>query len=104
MIQHALTLKQLSAEYTDGDKKMRRTIVAMRIFLEGYLGSRSRLRVNEYANDSDPPVFADPVLQEAYDIVTASEIWGPWPSDEEVQEYLGHFKRKMQGQRARSGF
>ncbi|KAL5339185.1 hypothetical protein BJX70DRAFT_364610 [Aspergillus crustosus] len=95
MKQHALTLNQLSAEYTDGKTKTRRVIVAMRIFLEGYWNTRSRLKAKEFMSDSDPPVFSDPAVQEAYDIVEASEIWGPWPSDEEVRDYFDHFKRKI---------
>ncbi|KAJ0426150.1 hypothetical protein BJY00DRAFT_126949 [Aspergillus carlsbadensis] len=98
MSRHALTLKQTSDEHMNGDVVMRRTIVALRMFLEGYWGKR---RSPPEAYDSDPtvtptdvvPTFSDPILQEAYDIVTATEIWGPWPSDEEVWEYLEHGKR-----------
>ncbi|KAL2815020.1 hypothetical protein BJX63DRAFT_188349 [Aspergillus granulosus] len=95
MSRHALTLKQASDEYMNGDVLMRRTIVALRMFLEGYWGKRrlppKAYDLNSAVTPSDAvPTFSDPILQEAYDIVTATEIWGPWPSDEEVWEYLVH--------------
>ncbi|KAL3453572.1 hypothetical protein BJX65DRAFT_126592 [Aspergillus insuetus] len=98
MSRHAMTLKQTSDEHMNGDVVMRRTIVALRMFLEGYWGKR---RSPPEAYDPDlavtptdvVPTFSDPILQEAYDIVTATEIWGPWPSDEEVWEYLEHGKK-----------
>ncbi|KAI9369354.1 hypothetical protein BJX61DRAFT_519896 [Aspergillus egyptiacus] len=100
MSQHALTLKQTSDEYLNGDVMMRRTLVAVRLFLEGYW-ERRRSAPKAYGvgytfpgttNNSDEPTLADSILQEAYDIVTATEIWGPWPSDEEVWDYLNHGK------------
>ncbi|KAE8382640.1 hypothetical protein BDV26DRAFT_253422 [Aspergillus bertholletiae] len=105
MSQYATTLKEASDEYLNSNLMMRRTLVAMRLFLEGYRERQSwgslcwtasaaqthGLRGSEHASDvSDDSVrlsFSDPNLQEAYDIVTATHIWGPWPSDEEVQEY-----------------
>ncbi|KAL3435772.1 hypothetical protein BDV09DRAFT_166680 [Aspergillus tetrazonus] len=99
MSQHALTLKKRSDEYTNGDMLMRRTIVAVRTFLEGYWGKRRPApaayepAVADHIAQSDSddmPKFSDPALQEAYDIVTATEVWGPWPRDEEVWEYFEH--------------
>jgi hypothetical protein len=98
MSRHALTLKQTSDEHMNGDVVMRRTIVALRMFLEGYWGKRrSPPEAYDPGSAVTPtdlvPTFSDPILQEAYDIVTATEIWGPWPSDEEVWEYLQHGKK-----------
>lgn len=106
MSQYAATLKEMSDEYLNGDMMMRRTMVAMRLFLEGYRERQSwgslrwttsaaqarGLKEPEYISeispdDSERLSFSDPNLQEAYDIVTATRIWGPWPSDEEVREY-----------------
>ncbi|KAL6235583.1 hypothetical protein BDW75DRAFT_209140 [Aspergillus navahoensis] len=98
MSQHALTLKKRSDEYTNGDMLMRRTIVAVRTFLEGYWRKRRPAPAayepafadHVAQSDHDVPKFLAPALQEAYDIVTATEVWGPWPRDEEVWEYLEH--------------
>ncbi|BAE57848.1 unnamed protein product [Aspergillus oryzae RIB40] len=106
MSQYATPLKEASDEYLNGDMMMRRTLVAMRLFLEGYRERQSwgslrwtasaaqarGLGGSEYTSevspsDSERMSFSDPNLQEAYDIVTATHVWGPWPSDEEVQEY-----------------
>ncbi|KAL4810276.1 hypothetical protein BDV18DRAFT_130668 [Aspergillus unguis] len=96
MSRHAQTLKQASDEYANGEVIMRRTIVATSMFLEGYWGRRAPaptasgydLAGQIASSDSGLPTFADPSLQEAYDIVTATEVWGPWPSNDEVWEYL----------------
>ncbi|KAL5045665.1 hypothetical protein BDW71DRAFT_77050 [Aspergillus fruticulosus] len=98
MSQHALTLKKRSDEHTNGDMLMRRTIVAVRTFLEGYWGRRRPAPVTYEPDFADHPApsdydvrkFSDPALQEAYDIVTTTEVWGSWPRDEEVWEYLEH--------------
>ncbi|KAL4940936.1 hypothetical protein BDV06DRAFT_195574 [Aspergillus oleicola] len=112
MSQHATILKQKSDEHLNGDIMMRRTIVAARMFLEGYWGSTNSRRAEPTADEADEPdplehitpnehehdvpTFWDTNLQEAYDIVTATEIWGPWPSDEEVLDYLAHEERKTE--------
>lgn len=93
MSRHALTLKQTSDEYANGDVIMRRTIIAIRLFLEGQPGKGSHRPdfADEITPDeSDVQTFVDPTLQEAYDLVTATEVWGPWPSNEEVWKYLSH--------------
>ncbi|GAB1194614.1 hypothetical protein APSETT444_003860 [Aspergillus pseudonomiae] len=106
MSQYAAPLKEASDEYLNGAVMMRRTLVAMRLFLEGYQERQSweSLRWTASAaqarglggyehtsevspEDSERLSFSDPNLQEAYDIVTATHVWGPWPSDEEVEEY-----------------
>ncbi|KAE8161066.1 hypothetical protein BDV40DRAFT_196921 [Aspergillus tamarii] len=106
MSRYATPLKEASEEYLNGGIMMRRTLVAMRLFLEGYRERQSwgslhwaasavqgrDLRGSDHTSevsthDSERLSFSDPNLQEAYDIVTATHTWGPWPSDEEVQEY-----------------
>ncbi|RHZ63115.1 hypothetical protein CDV55_105774 [Aspergillus turcosus] len=82
MSQNAATLKETSDEHMNGDRMMRRTLVAVRVFLEGYKPSLSN-------NVSDLDVsMSDSKLQEAYEIVAATPLWGSWPSDDEVWEYL----------------
>lgn len=98
MSQHSLALKQMSDEYSNGSIMMRRTIVAVRMFLEGYWGRRplapaqyqSGFTDHAIPSEFNRPTFSDPTLQEAYDIIATTELWGPWPSDEEVWDYLAH--------------
>ncbi|KAL4897100.1 hypothetical protein BDV59DRAFT_169799 [Aspergillus ambiguus] len=94
MSQYAGSLKEASDERMNGERIMRRTLVAVRAFLEGCwsqpASQRSEVRYlsTTPGETSDETAFTDPNLQEAYDIITATGVWGPWPSDEEVQEYL----------------
>ena len=117
--QHAQTLQAASEEHLNGERMMRRTLVATRMFLEGYWGRGGwesyrwydTLEQDEYEHEhehehehsGDFPeafeespdeglVFADPNLQEAYDIVVATPVLGPWPTAEEVREYVQHHK------------
>ncbi|KAI2835375.1 hypothetical protein CBS147343_5516 [Aspergillus niger] len=103
MRQYETTLKEKYDENLNGEKMMRRIIVAVRMFLEGYWG-RSPQAFREWEpsmehthdvhmhNDSeaDSATFSDASLQEAYDIITTSQVWGSWPSDEEVLDYIAH--------------
>ena len=88
MGQSADTLKEASDELLNGERMTRRTIVAMRVFLEGPpWGDRSL----QPQDSPEERLFSDPIVQEARDIVTTTSLWGPWPSDEEVWEYV-HYK------------
>ncbi|KAL4926287.1 uncharacterized protein BDV17DRAFT_270017 [Aspergillus undulatus] len=121
MNEHASTLKQKSEEQLNGEMMMRRTIVAVRVFLEGYCGRQSESTAYEsdftehttLSEDAMPKAYesdltehtipredaistsSESALQEAYDIITATEIWGSWPSDEEVSDYLAHGEQEM---------
>ena len=103
MRQYETALKEKYDENLNGERMMRRIIVAVRMFLEGYWG-RSPQAFREWEpsmeqthdvhmhNDSeaDSATFSDASLQEAYDIITTSQVWGSWPSDEEVLDYIAH--------------
>lgn len=98
MSQHSLALKQMADEYSNGGIIMRRTIVAVRMFLEGYWGRQPAQYQSGFTDHVTPsefnmPTFSDPTLQEAYDIVATTELWGPWPSDDEVWDYLTHMEQ-----------
>lgn len=82
MSQSADTLKETSDELLNGERMMRRTIVAIRVFLEG--------RSLQSQDNPEERLFSDPIVQEARDIVTTTSLGGPWPSDEEVWEYVNY--------------
>lgn len=101
MSQNATTLKETADEHLNGDRMMRRTLVALRVFLEGYRGKRPRGESDNLPSESmaaGEPLPSDvsapaangsnSKLQEAYEIVAATPLWGSWPSDDEVWEYL----------------
>ncbi|CAP92049.1 hypothetical protein E8E15_008191 [Penicillium rubens] len=72
MSRSADLLKEAADEHANGDKMMRRTLVAIRVFLE-----RRQQRI-------DARVPSD-LVEEAYDLI--SRTGWDWPSDAEVIEY-----------------
>ncbi|PWY84526.1 hypothetical protein BO94DRAFT_518616 [Aspergillus sclerotioniger CBS 115572] len=104
MRQYELTLKEKYDENMNGERMMRRIIVAVRMFLEGYWGRSPPASLEwepgmepthdlyeaEGLGASEGSTFSDASLQEAYDIITTSRVWGSWPSDEEVLDYIAH--------------
>ncbi|KAF4205670.1 hypothetical protein CNMCM8927_005838 [Aspergillus lentulus] len=101
MSQNAATLKETADEHMNGDRMMRRTLVALRVFLEGYSGKRPRRESDNLPSESmaegvplsndvtdSGASVSDSKLQEAHEIVAATPLWGSWPSDDEVWEYL----------------
>ncbi|CAI7618939.1 unnamed protein product [Penicillium glandicola] len=72
MSRSAGPLKEAAEEHANGDKMMRRTLVAIRVFLE-----RRQQRI-------DTRVPSD-LIVEAYDLI--SRAGWDWPSDAEVTEY-----------------
>ncbi|KAJ5888038.1 hypothetical protein N7495_008079 [Penicillium taxi] len=72
MSQSAATLNEIAEERLNGDIMMRRTLTALRVYLEEMEES-----VEGRSNSK---------IQEAEDIVSRTNGW-EWPSDEEVEEY-----------------
>ncbi|THC99906.1 hypothetical protein EYZ11_000604 [Aspergillus tanneri] len=103
MSRYELAIQEISDRYMNGARMKRLTVVAIRVFLEGDLRGESweslgRMRSAHGQSEigSSDGTSPEPnagmlpdnqVLGEAYDIVTASDVWGPWPSDEEVEDY-----------------
>ncbi|KAJ9296796.1 hypothetical protein DTO271G3_4995 [Paecilomyces variotii] len=111
MSRSAPTLKDAADEFLNGEKIMRRTLVAVRVFLEGYWETSSPRvahpdgygATDEYAgggfgfgeqqslpHEERQLEFSDPYVQEAHEIIEQTEFWGAWPTDDEVREYLLH--------------
>ncbi|PGH16229.1 hypothetical protein AJ80_05252 [Polytolypa hystricis UAMH7299] len=115
MKEYAGDISHASTERLDGRRSLRLTVVAFRVFLEGYWDDIVATTINpgtesskdaaihaieekhdqddesedlDYTEDAEYTMFSDPVLQEAYDIIESTECLQPWPIDEEVGEYL----------------
>ncbi|OJD15598.1 hypothetical protein AJ78_04151 [Emergomyces pasteurianus Ep9510] len=111
MSKHEVGLKFTCEDRMGGKKLLRRTVVAARVFLEG--GWERKSGVPEpgasYTSPSEPfssscerknpdnsdvsgftqrtMAFADPIIQEAHDVIEKTELLSPWPTDGEVKEY-----------------
>ncbi|PYH92750.1 hypothetical protein BO71DRAFT_356765 [Aspergillus ellipticus CBS 707.79] len=113
MQQNELALKEKYDENLNGERIMRRIIVAIRMFLEGRWGRSPQAPVQQENLSAEPThdlqgsheadfpgaseglTFSDPNLQEAYDIIVASRAW-TWPTDEEVLDYIAHGEQESQ--------
>ena len=89
MRQNERALIERSEESLGGERRLRRTIVAIRVFLERSWEKKSvRHSSTETSHDGDEKlIFGDPCLQDAYDAIEATTL-GPWASDQEVYEYV----------------
>ncbi|CRG85970.1 hypothetical protein PISL3812_02973 [Talaromyces islandicus] len=77
-----------------GHRMTRRTLTAIRVFLESggnedlhHIGQSSACSSSDEGSDTEP-TFSDAHVEEAYKLITATQGLAPWPSDEEVSEYL----------------
>ncbi|OAX80145.1 hypothetical protein ACJ72_05527 [Emergomyces africanus] len=112
MSKHEVGLKLTCDERMGGKRLLRRTVVAARVFLEGgwertsgvpergasYPSLPSKPLSSNCGRDSpDNPdisgfsqvarAFADPIIQEAHDVIENTEFLAPWPTDGEIKEY-----------------
>lgn len=79
MSQSAGQLNELADEEMNGNKMMRQTLVAIRVYLEKIEKKGRGLESTRRATD--------PQVREARDIISRIPEW-EWPSDAEVEEYL----------------
>lgn len=63
---------------------MRRTLIAIRVFIEGPPWGKLALE----PDDSGELEFSNTAVQEAYGIISATSLWGSWPSNDEVWDYV----------------
>ena len=78
MSRFADELEAVSKEVSNGQRMFRRTIIAMRVFLE-----------RSWAEPGPGSwVFVSPPLREAQQLIQQHQRWGGWPTDREVQDYL----------------
>lgn len=83
---YAPELQAVADESRNGNKLLRRTLIATRVFLE-----RSWNTPSEHDDDNEVPEPIDStpkhVIQQVHDIIESTEAWGGWPTDDEVQAY-----------------
>lgn len=84
MSESATTLKEASDEHLNGERMMRRTLIAIRVFIEGPPWGKGALE----PDDSDQLEFSNTAVQEAHGIISATPLWGSWPSNDEVWDYV----------------
>ena len=85
MSRYAAELRALSKESASGQRLLRRTLVATRVFLEG-----KPLYSAEGEDEVEKAWFnvaPEHIVQEACSIIDNEEDWGGWPTDEEVEQY-----------------
>jgi hypothetical protein len=101
MVKHQHELAETSDRARNGAKLMRRTIVAVRVFLErSWLSANSIFDYNlatsalEAARDDKSELLKrlearayDSQVEEARALVDSVEAWGGWATDEEVEAY-----------------
>lgn len=110
MSRYASEIADVADQKRGGRKMLRRTLTAMRVYLEdmnalrmperepepvasGKTSLDSYYHVGEGKDDNTEarPIFADGRVEEAYEIIESTASWGSWPSDDEVRAYLAHY-------------
>ncbi|PYH45431.1 uncharacterized protein BP01DRAFT_391600 [Aspergillus saccharolyticus JOP 1030-1] len=88
MRQYELDLKDKYDQLLNGSRIMRKVLIAIRMFLEEHAAKQPKFKKHRWeVQQQDGVNWPDLFLQEAYDIISTSEVWGSWPSDEEVESY-----------------
>lgn len=96
MDRFAEELRRKWVETTNGERAMKKLIAAIRVFLEG-----SWPLVDSLANDGSVPAMEEyksapaDTIQQVVDIIKRHEVWGDWPSDEDVEFYVTSDKRHI---------
>ena len=84
---YATELDYVCSEHTNGKMMKRRTIIAIRVFLENswdtenFLPNRSDLKAS------------NAVMNEAKDLIQSVESWQGWPTDDEVAHYMSNDRK-----------
>ena len=82
---HAAELRALSVESANGQRLLRRTLVAARVFLEGR--PLDDMEGEPQVENSWCKAAPEHIVQEVYSIIDNEDGWGGWPTDEEVKQY-----------------
>ena len=79
----------------NGERAMRTTMVAVRVFLEGSWTFDDDDPVNDdsgQANEANKAAPAD-TIQQVIETIDRQELWAGWPSDDEVESYIANARR-----------
>ena len=81
-------------QYMNGERAMRTTMIAIRVFLEGSW-TWGNDPVNDDFGQADEATKAAPtdIFQQVFDIIDRQELWGGWASDEEAEFYIANGRR-----------
>jgi hypothetical protein len=110
MSRYASEIAEAADQKRGGRKMLRRTLTAMRVYLEdlnalkipvrepepaasgkGTLDSYYHTGEQEDDTTETRPIFADGRVQEAYEIIESTTVWGSWPSDDEIRAYVARY-------------
>ena len=85
MVDHALDLRAVANELSNGSLMMRRCLIAIRAFLEGRWSAHSI--ADDMEKSFEVECAPDDVIQETFAAIDSVEEWGGLPSIEEAELY-----------------
>ena len=85
MFRHGTEIRAFSRENANGQRLLRRTLVATRVFLEGK--PLDDVNGEDQVENAWCKTAPEHILQEAYSIIDNEDGWGEWPTDEEAAQY-----------------
>ncbi|EED19440.1 conserved hypothetical protein [Talaromyces stipitatus ATCC 10500] len=110
MSRYASEIAEASDQRRGGRRMLRRTLTAVRVFLEDLnelkipqrepestvgrkapLDSYYHIGEEQEVKSESRPIFSDGRVEEAYDLIESTAVWGPWPSDDEVRAYVARY-------------
>ncbi|KUL91984.1 hypothetical protein ZTR_01191 [Talaromyces verruculosus] len=116
MSRYASEIAEAADQKRGGRKMLRRTLTAMRVYLEDLNALKMPMREPEPAASGKAtldsyyhtgeqeddiietrPIFADGRVEEAYEIIESTAVWGSWPSDDEVRAYVARLPMVTEG-------
>jgi hypothetical protein len=110
MSRYAPEIAEAADQKRGGRRMLRRTLTAMRVFLEDLdelkmpvrepeLAASGKTPLDSYYHIGEEeegisetrPIFTDGRVEEAYEIIESTAVWGSWPSDDEVRAYVARY-------------
>ncbi|EEP82572.1 predicted protein [Uncinocarpus reesii 1704] len=108
MTRNASDLKRAMAKINGGKRSLRQTVVAVRVYFEkdpsftacsasaeienGYLDSDLRPHSDEDVVPEWTPSPIEALYREAQAVIEGSDCFSPWPTDNEVRDYVANHK------------
>lgn len=94
MDRYADELHHQTRESMNGERAMRITMSAIRVFLEGTwtLDDDPEKNDSRHVDEATKAAPAD-TIQQAFETIDRQELWGGWASDDEVEFYIANGRR-----------